>query len=186
MEVVKPSTDAELSDRDRVEQRVKELQELGICPTCQNLEDYSVYGPFTGRLYYEDEQVLLFLDDYPKNPGHSILLTKNHYEDISEMPLEVGTHIIKITQAGIQALKEVAGAEKVYFITMCDGKRNHLHFQLLPRRKDEELRGFDVFLKRRGVLVRDDKFLSELRDSVLMALSAGTTTEEEDCSGPVE
>jgi diadenosine tetraphosphate (Ap4A) HIT family hydrolase len=171
MSVVKPSTDEELKQRDLVEQRVKALQEMGICPTCQNLEDYSVYGPFTGRLYYEDKYVLLFLDDYPRNPGHSILLTKHHYEDLSEMPLELGTHILKVTQAAIQALKEVADAEKVYFITMCDGKRNHLHFQLLPRVNTESLRGFDVFLKRRGVLVRDDTFLSNLNKAVTKALS---------------
>jgi len=47
---------------------------------------------------------------------------------------------------------ENIGAEKVYMCTICDGKRNHLHFQLLPRLKGETI-GYINFVREEGIIM---------------------------------
>jgi hypothetical protein len=43
-------------------------------------------------------------------------------------------------------------AEKVYMCTVCDGKRNHLHFALFPRLKGETI-GFRNFVREEGIIM---------------------------------
>lgn len=52
----------------------------------------------------------------------------------------------------IKLHKEIISAEKVYMCTICDGKRNHLHFQLFPRLKGETI-GFGNFAREEGILM---------------------------------
>jgi len=68
------------------------------------------------------------------------------------MPLDLGVHILKISDAIIKLHKEILGAEKVYMCTICDGKRNHLHFQLFPRLKGEK-QGYQNFVREEGILM---------------------------------
>ena len=105
--------------------KVGKLQEEGTCPTCRNFMFDDVY-PNDGKVFYEDDKIICLFEQYPRAVGHTIILTKAHYEDISEMPIELGTHILDITKKIIDLLKDKLGAEKVYMCTMCDGKRNHL------------------------------------------------------------
>ncbi len=126
------------------------LQEEGICPSCRNMEFGDLY-PSEGRVFYEDDRVICLFEKYPRAVGHTIILSKEHYEDISDMPIELGTHIFEVSKRIIDLLKVKIGAEKVYMCTMCDGNRNHLHFQLLPRLAGETI-GSKNFVRERGIL----------------------------------
>jgi diadenosine tetraphosphate (Ap4A) HIT family hydrolase len=131
--------------------RIKEYQEEGICFSCLNFETGEVF-PDDGLMIYEDDLVRCQFEKYPRTIGQTIIVTKQHYEDISEMPLEIGTYILKISNAIIKLHKEILGAEKVYMCTICDGKRNHLHFQLFPRLIGDTI-GYQNFVKEEGILV---------------------------------
>ena len=131
--------------------KVAKFQEEGICPTCHNMKYGDIYVD-EGLIFYEDEKIICLFEKYARFVGHTIILSKKHYEDISFMPTELGTHILKVSNKVIELLKEVLGAEKVYMCTMCDGKRNHLHFQLLPRLNGDTI-GSKNFVKKRGVIV---------------------------------
>ncbi|MCI0713855.1 MAG: HIT family protein [Chloroflexi bacterium] len=134
--------------RARLMKQVTTMQEAGECPTCHG----SVYPPAMNRVIYEDEIVLCLLETYPRNPGHTIVMVKAHYNDISELPPEVAASVFSTIQRAIHALKTHLRAEKVYLCTMCDGKRNHLHFQLIPRLPGDEIRGSRLFVKERQLL----------------------------------
>ncbi len=131
--------------------RIKELQEKGICFSCYNFNTGDTF-PDEGLIFYEDEKVRCQFEKYPRATGQTIIVSKEHYEDISEMPLDLGTHILKISNAIIKLHKEIIGAEKVYMCTICDGKRNHLHFQLLPRLKGETI-GYQNFVRDEGIIM---------------------------------
>ena len=105
--------------------RINDYQEKGICFSCLNFETGDIF-PDDGLIIYEDEFVRCQFEKYPRATGQTIIISKEHYEDISEMPLELGTYILKISDAIIKLHKEIMGAEKVYMCTICDGKRNHL------------------------------------------------------------
>lgn len=146
----------QLSEHERTalnlrRQRIRELQDKGICFGCYNFESGDLF-PDEGMIFYEDDMVRCQFEKFPRATGQTIIISREHYEDISEMPLELGTHILKISNAIIKLHKEILGAEKVYMCTICDGKRNHLHFQLFPRLKGEPI-GYTNFVRDEGILM---------------------------------
>ncbi|QUI24114.1 HIT family protein [Vallitalea pronyensis] len=146
----------ELSENDKKDLiqrglKIRELQENNICFGCHNFEHGDIF-PDDGLIFYEDEKVRCQFEKYPRATGQTIIVSKEHYEDISEMPLDLGVHILKISDAIIKLHKEIIGAVKVYMCTICDGKRNHLHFQLLPRLKGEPI-GYGNFVREEGILM---------------------------------
>ena len=145
--------------------KVKEIQKQDLCPTCYNMEFGGIYESYENRLLYEDEIVVCFLEKYPRSPGHTIIIVKEHFEDISEMSEDAGAHVMKIVKVLVNALKKVLDAEKVYMCTMCDGGRNHLHFQLIPRDKNSII-GSNVFVKERGVCIEDKETVELLRKTI--------------------
>lgn len=148
---VKQLSEGEAIERDKRFARIRELQEKDICFTCYDYETGEIF-PNDGLIFYEDEKVKCQFERYPRATGQTIIVSKNHYEDISEMPIELGTYILKISNAIIKLHKEILGAEKVYLCTICDGKRNHLHFQLFPRLKGDTT-GYQNFVKDEGILM---------------------------------
>ena len=145
--------------------KVKEIQKQDECPTCHNVKYGDIYESYENRLLFEDDKVVCFLEKYPRNPGHTIIIVKEHFEDVSEMTEEIGAHVMKITKILVNALIDVLDAEKVYMCTMCDGGRNHLHFQLIPRDKNSII-GSKVFVNPRGVCVEDVEIINKLRNSI--------------------
>lgn len=132
-------------------EKIKGFQEAGVCFTCHDFTEGDIF-PDEGLTIYEDDKIICKFEKYPRATGHTIIIAKEHYEDISEMPLELGTHILKIADAIIKLHKEILAAEKVYMCTICDGKRNHLHFQLLPRLKGETI-GYRNFVREEGIII---------------------------------
>lgn len=88
-------------------------------------------------IIYEDENILGFMDTYPINPGHVLVIPKKHYQDILEAPnLEVGDiftisagigkHLIKCMEADGLNIGQNNGAVASQVIF-------HLHVHLIPR-----------------------------------------------------
>lgn len=141
-------------DLNRLKERnskIRAFQDKGVCFSCENFVTGDIF-PDDGLIFYEDEKIRCQFEKYPRATGQAIIVSKDHYEDISEMSLELGTYILKASNVIIQLQKEILGAEKVYMCTICDGKRNHLHFQLLPRLKGETT-GYQNFVREEGVLM---------------------------------
>ena len=55
-----------------------------------------VAGDIPAATVYEDEHVLAFMDIAPANPGHTLVIPKQHYRNIYDMPAEVGSKIMQI------------------------------------------------------------------------------------------
>ena len=153
------SMDAEAKAiRQTFAEQVEALKNVGECPTC-----YGIYPPADDKIFYEDARIICMLEAYPRNPGHTILAFKAHYDDISELPPAEGAAIYPVMHKAIHALKVHLGAEKVYVCTMCDGKRNHLHFQLIPRLAGDAIQGSRLFVKTRQVLSAFEDDIIRLR-----------------------
>jgi len=103
-----------------------------------------VAGDIPSTKVYEDEHVFTFMDIAPANPGHLLVIPKQHYRNIFDMPAEVGSQImeaeIPLASAIRKALNpdglnlfqsnEAAGFQTVF----------HFHFHLIPRWKNDPLR----------------------------------------------
>ena len=94
------------------------------------------------------------------------MLVKKHFEDISELPANQLGHVYATIHHCIVALKKTLNAKKVYLCTMCDGKRNHLHYQLIPRLPEDVILGSRVFVNQRKVLEDAESVISSLGSSM--------------------
>lgn len=93
---------------------------------------------------YETDKVLAFLDISPVNKGHTLVVTKEHYDNSLETPDELLAEIVKVVKKIALAQKQVLGAEGVNF-----GINNgaaagqiifHTHWHVIPRFSDDGLK----------------------------------------------
>lgn len=81
---------------------------------------------------YEDSQFLAFLDVRPKNPGHTMIIPKNHYRWVWDMPeQEIGSYY-QVVKKIAQALKKANQTELVVSIVLGE-EVPHAHIHLIPR-----------------------------------------------------
>lgn len=86
-------------------------------------------------IIYEDELVMAFMDMKPINEGHILLVPKEHYLDVDEMPDKILSHLMIISKKIVSALKEIYKPNG-YSIMQNGGKFNdvgHYHLHIFPR-----------------------------------------------------
>ena len=97
-----------------------------------------VKGEIPSTKVYEDEMILAFRDIDPKAPSHVVIIPKEHYANIVEIPANSG-----VMEAVLNAIKEVAKAEDVVDSGFriinnykSDGGQSvdHVHFHMLGKR----------------------------------------------------
>ncbi|MFA5131350.1 MAG: HIT family protein [Patescibacteria group bacterium] len=90
---------------------------------------------------YEDDQVLVFLDIKPVNPGHLLVLPKQHYANIEETPEDVLIELVKVIKKMGKLLKDKLGVAGYNVTENNDPVAGqgvpHLHFHLIPRHEGD-------------------------------------------------
>jgi len=102
-----------------------------------------VSGEIPTNKVYEDEHTLAFLDIRPVNPGHTLVIPKDHFENIYTLPDEamarLGLAVKKVALAvkeGVEAdgininMNNEADAGQVIF---------HAHIHVIPRKSGDGL-----------------------------------------------
>ncbi|MDE7158145.1 MAG: hypothetical protein K2N74_01070, partial [Clostridiales bacterium] len=149
-----------MKEEELLKLSVGELIDLGVCPTCLNRKYHgALYGDNSDKLLYEDKEIECFFVGNPRADGHMCISTIEHYHDMSEAPDAINAKIVLFAKLFMLIIKEIYGCERVYLCSMCDGKNNHYHVQLIPRYAYEK-RGSGNFVKTRKPYVYDEtKFL---------------------------
>ena len=96
------------------------------------------------RLVFEDEISLAFLDHRPVFPGHCLLIPKQHFETLSDLPEDLIGPFFKNAQLLSRAV-ELALAAHGTFVAMNNRVSQsvpHLHTHVVPRRRKDGLKGF--------------------------------------------
>lgn len=89
----------------------------------------------TTHIVYEDDVVMAFLDYEPINEGHVLLIPKEHYLDVDEIPEELLNHLMAVSQKLVAAIKKIYQPGG-YSIMQNGGKFNdvgHYHLHIFPR-----------------------------------------------------
>ena len=116
----------------------RDLNDNGYCPTCFNrLTDGFLFGNESEKTVYEDKDIHCVFVSNPRANGHMAIITKKHFDDMASCPNRINHKIMDFAKELMTILKQVYLCEKVYLCTMCDGKANHYHIQLIPRYKGE-------------------------------------------------
>ena len=103
-----------------------------------------VKGELPSSKIYEDEDTLAFLDLFPVNKGHSLVIPKEHYETIFDVPTESLAKISSVMKNVADAVKKGVNADGIS-IAQSNGKDAgqvipHIHFHIMPRFKDDGLK----------------------------------------------
>jgi len=144
---------------------VQSLQEKGVCPTCYNRAHGGIYSDNADRLLYEDDLLECFFEARPRSVGHTIILLKAHVHDMSLLPDDVCSAVYVFAKKAMIVLKEVLGVERVYLCTMCDGKMNHFHVQLIPRHPETPI-GSKNFVKERMAYTENPGHINAIREKL--------------------
>ena len=96
---------------------------------------------------YEDEHVMAFLDIRPLNEGHTLVIPKEHYETIFEIPEQLIAHLHGIAKRVALAITKATKADGISIIQQ-NGKAAgqeifHLHVHVIPRYEGQKLHRFE-------------------------------------------
>ena len=101
-------------------------------------------GELAARIVFEDDDCLAFLDHRPVFPGHCLLIPKQHYETLIDLPTTLIEPVFRDVQLLARAV-EVGMQAHGTFVAMNNRVSQsvaHLHVHVVPRRRKDGLRGF--------------------------------------------
>jgi len=123
-------------------EQLQELQKQN-CIFC-----HIISGKVASKKIYEDDKVLAILDINPANPGHILLLTKEHYQIMPQIPDDEISHIFMVAKAISHAcLKALKVHGTNIFIangTLAGQKASHFMLHIIPRMNTDGIKIFDL------------------------------------------
>ncbi len=120
-------------------------------------------GKKDGHFLYEDDSHVAFLDRYPIDVGHSLVLPRKHHEQITDMtPEDVGT-IFALVPKLAKAILDATNAD-AFSIGQNNGLAAkqivpHVHIHIIPRYNNK-----GTVLTKRHISSKDE--LSELAKKI--------------------
>lgn len=113
----------------------KERSQMKDCIFCKIINK-----EVPASLVYEDEEIVAFNDINPKAPIHILIIPKQHFDSISDIPLEKKQILSELLFRARQLAKEKGIAHSGYRLVLNTGKDSgqevsHLHLHLLGGRR---------------------------------------------------
>ena len=103
-----------------------------------------VEGKILSEKVYEDKHVFAFMDIAPANPGHLLIIPKQHYRNIFDMPAEVGSKIMEAAIPLATAIRETLNPDGLNLFQSNEAAAFqtvfHFHLHLIPRWEGDPLR----------------------------------------------
>jgi histidine triad (HIT) family protein len=95
-------------------------------------------------IVFEDSISLGFLDHRPLFPGHVLLIPKEHYETLGDLPQNLIGPFFANVQRLARAVERGMRAEGTFVAINNRVSQSvpHLHVHIVPRKKGDGLRGF--------------------------------------------
>ena len=106
-------------------------------------------GEIPSYRIYEDDDVIAILDISQVTKGHTLVISKKHYENFLATPKEVMHKVMDVAQRIGQAQITTLNAKGVNILTNCyeaaGQSVNHFHVHVIPRYAEGE--GFAIEMK---------------------------------------
>jgi histidine triad (HIT) family protein len=119
-------------------------------------------------IVFEDSISLGFLDHRPLFPGHVLLIPKDHYETLADLPRNLIGPFFSNVQRLANAVQSGMHAEGTFVAINNRVSQSvpHLHVHIVPRKKGDGLRGF--FWPRQKY--QDDDQMRAVQEAIMAAL----------------
>ena len=98
-------------------------------------------GEITSWKVYENEGVLAFLDVNPVNEYHTLVIPKNHYENIFDIPEDELKEVMAVIKKLVTLFNSKLGIRNVQIINSSGSEAQqdvfHIHFHIVPRKLND-------------------------------------------------
>ena len=93
-------------------------------------------------IVHEDDRAVAFMDIQPASPGHTLIVSREHYPTIFEVPDDLAAHCIGVAKRIAPGVRRASGAEAVNVFS-ANGRAGgqdvlHFHLHLIPVREGDE------------------------------------------------
>jgi len=96
-----------------------------------------VAGASSAHRVFEDDRVLVFMDLFPVSDGHTLLITKPHYENIFEAPPDELAAVASRSHPVAHAIRSVFSPDGLAAVQLNGAAAGqtvfHYHLHLIPR-----------------------------------------------------
>lgn len=115
-----------------------------------------IQGEIPSRTLYEDHRFKVILDAFPASEGHVIIISKNHYTNLFELPEEDAREIMVLAKKIGRGMMRILGCEGLNILQNNGEEAGqtvfHYHLHLIPRYKDD-----NISIKWKTEKIQDDK-----------------------------
>lgn len=104
-----------------------------------------IHGAAEVSVCYEDGDAIAFMDIQPVNSGHVLVVPKQHFESLLDIPHELAMHLFEVSMTLGPVVRKVAGAQGMNIVVNSGQAAGqdvfHYHVHLIPRKVGD---GFDI------------------------------------------
>jgi histidine triad (HIT) family protein len=137
-----------------------------LCTFCNLIQ-----GAAEVSVCHEDSDAIAFMDIQPVNNGHVLVVPREHYESLLEVPEDLGIHLFRVTMQLSNAVRRVSGCEDMNIVVSSGEAAGqdepHFHVHIIPRRAND---GFDIPLPFNGSAMPDRTVLDAYAARIIAAL----------------
>jgi histidine triad (HIT) family protein len=130
-----------------------------------------IHGAAEVSMCHEDADSIAFMDIQPVNNGHVLVVPRDHYESLFDIPNELGVHLFRVAMQLANAITHVTGCRDLNIVvssgTEAGQDEPHFHVHLIPRRAGD---GFDIPLPFDGSAMPDRTVLDAYAARIIAAL----------------
>jgi len=105
-----------------------------------------VSGENPASIVYEDAHALAFMDLHPANVGHTLVVPREHWETIYDIPEKVLADLFAVVKRVSIASKKAVGAEGISILQFNERAAGqsvkHFHVHVIPRFKGDTISKF--------------------------------------------
>jgi histidine triad (HIT) family protein len=130
-----------------------------------------IHGAAEVSICHEDSDAIAFMDIQPVNHGHVLVVPRQHYESLLDVPQDLGLHLFRVTMRLANAVRNVTGCEGLNIVVnsgqAAGQDEPHYHVHIIPRREGD---GFDIQLPFNGSEMPDRTVLDAYAARIIAAL----------------
>ena len=98
-------------------------------------------GEIPSKTIYEDDNFRVILDLNPATRGHGLILPKNHYANLYELPEDTAGEVMKLAKKMTEIMTDKLNCDG-FNLVQNNGEQAgqtvfHFHMHLIPRYKDD-------------------------------------------------
>ena len=130
-----------------------------------------IQGAAEVSVCYEDADAIAFMDIQPVNSGHVLVVPRDHYESLCDVPPGVAMHLFDVAMRLAPVIRDVTDCTDMNLVVNSGEAAGqnvfHYHVHLIPRCAGD---GFDIPLPFPGSQMPDRTFLDATAARIIATL----------------